>query len=210
MPTNFPTSVDNFTNPTANDSLNLPSHSTQHANANDAIEAIEGYLLTGTGKNGLTHINTTSFTTASAVQLDNVFTSTYKNYRIIWKATPSQTQGQQIRFCTGGTPQTAANYSQQNTDFTTATTYLRGSGAQQIDIGAAGGVGAPYAVVSCVDIVEPQVSDKTYMVGSSWRFFANTLVMGSYEATASFDGIRIFATAGTFTGTVSVYGYRDS
>jgi hypothetical protein len=45
MPTNFPTSVDNFTNPTANDSLNLPSHSTQHANANDAIEAVEGFLL---------------------------------------------------------------------------------------------------------------------------------------------------------------------
>lgn len=46
MATNFPTSVDNFTNPTANDSLNLPSHSTQHANANDAIEAIETYALT--------------------------------------------------------------------------------------------------------------------------------------------------------------------
>lgn len=45
MATNFPTSVDNFTNPTANDSLNLPSHSTQHANANDAIEAIEGVLV---------------------------------------------------------------------------------------------------------------------------------------------------------------------
>lgn len=45
MPTNFPTSVDNFTNPTANDSLNLPSHSTQHANANDAIEAIENAII---------------------------------------------------------------------------------------------------------------------------------------------------------------------
>jgi hypothetical protein len=45
MPTNFPTSVDNFTNPTANDSLNLPSHSTQHANANDAIEAIEAAII---------------------------------------------------------------------------------------------------------------------------------------------------------------------
>ena len=47
MPTNYPTSLDNFTNPTANDSLNLPSHSTQHANANDAIEAIEAKLGLG-------------------------------------------------------------------------------------------------------------------------------------------------------------------
>ncbi len=49
MATNFPTSVDNFTNPTANDSLNLPSHSTQHTNANDAIEAIESYLIASNG-----------------------------------------------------------------------------------------------------------------------------------------------------------------
>ena len=45
MATNFPTSVDVLTNPVSNDSLNSPSHSAQHANANDAIEAIEGYLL---------------------------------------------------------------------------------------------------------------------------------------------------------------------
>jgi hypothetical protein len=56
MPTNFPTSVDNFTNPTANDSLNLPSHSTQHANANDAIEAVEGYTLQGLNVAQFLHI----------------------------------------------------------------------------------------------------------------------------------------------------------
>jgi hypothetical protein len=52
--------VDNFTNPTANDSLNLPSHSTQHANANDAIEAIEGYLISGTGADWITFTPTFS------------------------------------------------------------------------------------------------------------------------------------------------------
>jgi hypothetical protein len=58
MPTNFPTSVDNFTNPTANDSLNLPSHSTQHANANDAIEAVEDYLLNGSAWTSYTPVVT--------------------------------------------------------------------------------------------------------------------------------------------------------
>jgi hypothetical protein len=47
MATNFPTSVDVLTNPVSNDSLNSPSHSAQHANANDAIEAIEGVLVNG-------------------------------------------------------------------------------------------------------------------------------------------------------------------
>lgn len=41
MPTNFPTSLDSLTNPLSTDALNNPSHSGQHANANDAIEALE-------------------------------------------------------------------------------------------------------------------------------------------------------------------------
>ena len=45
MPTNFPTSVDSLVNPLSTDPQNAPSHSAQHANANDAIEAIETYLL---------------------------------------------------------------------------------------------------------------------------------------------------------------------
>jgi hypothetical protein len=45
MATNFPTSVDILVNPTPTDSLSAPAHSVQHTNANDAIEAIQGYLL---------------------------------------------------------------------------------------------------------------------------------------------------------------------
>ena len=41
MATNFPASLDTLTNPTSSDSLNSPSHSAQHANSNDAIEALQ-------------------------------------------------------------------------------------------------------------------------------------------------------------------------
>ena len=41
MATNFPTSLDSLTNPSSGNTLNSPSHSTQHANANDAIEVLE-------------------------------------------------------------------------------------------------------------------------------------------------------------------------
>jgi hypothetical protein len=37
----FPTSLDTFTNPTASSQTNSPSHATQHANANDGVEALE-------------------------------------------------------------------------------------------------------------------------------------------------------------------------
>lgn len=43
MATNFPSSLDAFTNPTADDSLNSSSvpHADQHANVNDAVEALQ-------------------------------------------------------------------------------------------------------------------------------------------------------------------------
>ena len=41
--TNFPTSLDSLTNPSSSDTLNSQTvpHAAQHANANDAIEALE-------------------------------------------------------------------------------------------------------------------------------------------------------------------------
>ena len=44
MATNYPGGLDSLTNPSAGDALTSPSHSAQHANANDAIEAIETEL----------------------------------------------------------------------------------------------------------------------------------------------------------------------
>lgn len=41
MATSFPASLDTLTNPSSGDSLNSPSHSGQHADANDAIEALQ-------------------------------------------------------------------------------------------------------------------------------------------------------------------------
>jgi hypothetical protein len=41
MATNFPASLDALTNPTSSDTLASPDHAGQHANANDAIEALQ-------------------------------------------------------------------------------------------------------------------------------------------------------------------------
>lgn len=47
MPTSYPGAIDAFTNPSASSATTSPSHAGQHANANDAIEAIETKLGTG-------------------------------------------------------------------------------------------------------------------------------------------------------------------
>jgi hypothetical protein len=41
MPTNFPISLDALTNPNPTQTLDSPSHSTQHGTLNDAVEALE-------------------------------------------------------------------------------------------------------------------------------------------------------------------------
>lgn len=41
MSTNFPTALDTLTNPASTDSVSTVSHASQHANANDAIEALQ-------------------------------------------------------------------------------------------------------------------------------------------------------------------------
>ena len=50
MPINYPTSLDTLTNPTGTNTLNSPSHAGQHADANDAIEALQAKV----GVNGST------------------------------------------------------------------------------------------------------------------------------------------------------------
>ena len=50
MATNYPGAVDSFTNPSPSEPMNAPSHAGQHANANDAVEAIETEL--GTNPSG--------------------------------------------------------------------------------------------------------------------------------------------------------------
>lgn len=44
MATDYPDDIDSFTNPTRDDHLDSPNHADQHADANDAILAIETEL----------------------------------------------------------------------------------------------------------------------------------------------------------------------
>jgi hypothetical protein len=52
MATNFPTSLDTFTNPNSGNTLDSPSHSLQHSDINDAVEAIETKLGIGAAPAG--------------------------------------------------------------------------------------------------------------------------------------------------------------
>jgi hypothetical protein len=207
MPTNFPTSVDNFTNPTANDSLNLPSHSTQHANANDAIEAVEDYLLNGAGRSGLVLIKTqTVGTTVASVTVTDAFSATYDAYRIVVSNVDSvNIVANTIKF---GSATTNYFFSQYYDSFVATTNgidrnnntlgFLQcGVTAQNDDTNVA------------FDVMNPFLAKRTTIAGNYFGNVFTGFFGGTLADTTSYTAFTIGPFTGTFTGgTISVYGYR--
>ena len=74
MATNFPGSLDSLTNPTGSDALNSPSHSSQHADANDAIEALQAKV----GVDGSAVTTSLDYKVAQAATLTDTQTLTNK------------------------------------------------------------------------------------------------------------------------------------
>jgi len=62
MASTFPTSLDTFTNPTATSLLTSPSHAQQHADINDAVEALETKVAIGNTVLGTYQAYTPTFT----------------------------------------------------------------------------------------------------------------------------------------------------
>jgi microcystin-dependent protein len=80
MAISFPTNLDTLTNPNSTDALNSPSHSDQHSDANDAIEALEakvgidGSAVATSHDYKLAHLTASDITdlTASADELNKL------------------------------------------------------------------------------------------------------------------------------------------
>lgn len=70
MATNFPTSLDALTNPTSTSTLTSPSHASQHADANDAIEALQAKV----------GVNSSAVTTSLDYKVENIL-ATPRAYR---------------------------------------------------------------------------------------------------------------------------------
>jgi hypothetical protein len=210
MPTNFPTSVDNFTNPTANDSLNLPSHSTQHANANDAIEAVEDYLLNGAGKTGLVLLNTTTVTASSSIAFTNVFSTNYDSYRIVFAGTSAASTYIYMRL---------GSDSSGNYDFFGFDMY-RSAGTNANGNSSSGGANAwtvgysyPQSGSFTCDVHAPFLSIRTtyqsFTAGGNADGSGDFIIEGGvHRLTNSYTDFTL-TTSANITGKVRVYGYRN-
>ena len=166
------------------------------------------------GKNvGLVHINTTTFSSVANVQINNVFSSSYDNYKIVFSnLTSSAGQTLSFQMSNGGTPVTTSTYGTQRlaVQDTSVVGVLTGSATS----GALSVLGTNGLNYVSAEIMHPFLATitKTISTGNysdtTYPFYIE-LQNSRQSGATSFDGIR-FLVAGTMSGTVRIYGYRNS
>jgi hypothetical protein len=182
----------------------------------DAIDASMNTAL-GTKKAGMILLNTTSFSAVASQSINNVFSSTYKNYRIVVNITQTTGASGQIiatRLRVGGVSASGSDYAYSRFGYsfpgslnndaggTTSTSFFinRSNGSGSIDGES----------VSDVTFYAPFLAERTFVTGFSTDGLYNGSIGGYHNSATSYDGIEILPTTGatTITGSVSVYGFN--
>lgn len=180
-------------------------------------------VVNGTALNGIIPTNVTggtvtangavTFTNSSSVSLDGVFSGSYDNYRItVTSTTRSASSGVNFRLRQGGTDMTTATYDWVRTNSAgTAVTVASSSAgtASPLDQGVAAGQSAWVAM----DIFGPALAQTTGASSLTSILASGGLtslqVSMANETAASSDGFTLYPLAGTWSGTIRVYGYNN-
>jgi hypothetical protein len=165
--------------------------------------------------NGLVLVKKVSGTGVSSIDIDNCFSNTYSQYKLIGDLTTSGSLVDvNAKLRVGGVNSSTNIYSYQYMLASTsvvlgaratsqaAMTYLFGTKASGLSEIAISEIRNPFQTDYTSSITMfPQGSSSTLNV--DW--FVN-----STSTTTSYDGLSVFAASGTLTGTVYVYGYINS
>jgi hypothetical protein len=166
---------------------------------------------------GMVLLNTTSFSAVATSSLSSVFSTTYDNYRIVvnistnsandgyhyFKVRSGSTDASSSYFFSSYT-KTAGNADSSFTSGAGGTTYLQIGQQDNSNTGA-----ASYSL----DIISPFLAQYTKLTGTiSYQNDSGNasfgVVGGVHGAATSYDGFTLGTQNGTFTGTVSLYGYN--
>jgi hypothetical protein len=157
---------------------------------------------------GLTLINTTSFSGVSSQSVNNVFTSTYRNYRLFINAKNTSTAGLTVRLRAAGTDLTSNNYYRGRYYVGVTESLAAGNDNNGLDTAWNTTSIGTMAGLVIMDIANPQTSEVTsaltFGVGALFILLGHSL----NNITTSFDGFTLTPGSGTLTGSVSVYGYN--
>lgn len=156
---------------------------------------------------GLVHIATQTFSAASSVSVNNCFSATYENYLFIINQTASANGNINMRMRAAGTDATSANYFWQGL-YASNTTVVggRSTGQTSTQIGEHASSNTIYQVL----VANPFTVAETRMRSCNAPYQTFYDIAAGFVLTTSFDGFTIFPSTGTISGTIRVYGYKNS
>jgi len=217
MATNFPTSLDSLTNPSSGDSLSSPSHSAQHANVNDAVEAlqakvgVDGSAVTSSldyqvANQGLTLVKSQTIGSGvSSVTVTDAFSSAFTNYRIVFDIDSGTPSG--VLFLLGSA---TTGYYYFELQITTGGTIggTGGSNAASAKIGTLRSEGGG----GIIEVLQPNKALRTSFacIGTDKSNDPFRDTRGFMADTTAYTSFTIQPSVGTMTGgKIRVYGYND-
>jgi hypothetical protein len=159
---------------------------------------------------GLQLVAKGSFTTQDLIA-DNVFTTEYSRYLLKTSISLSNTASTlSTQFRTSGANNATSNYVHQNTHFSTSGGFDRNTTATTSSL-IAQNVGAQGWDIDLTIWYPASPTQPTRIILTGGVDTGSLPMIGNtrFNLTTAFDGIRIFPSAGTITGTYSLYGYRD-
>jgi hypothetical protein len=170
------------------------------------------YLKAEADAVGLVLVNETSWTNQATVTINNVFTSAYLRYVLMFSNLCTSSDSTLFyRHAVGGTPadgsatylQAGLNANSNSTLSATADSSTRFSlGRCRNDIPA----------TSIMEVSNPAVADRTYVFHRHYDITSSFFFTwgGQHSVSTAYDGIRLFASAGNITGSVKIYGYGQA
>jgi hypothetical protein len=169
---------------------------------------------------GMVYITDSSFTgitSAAPLTIANCFSSTYRNYRIVFSGNSAATAAMMsFRFRDAGGVVSLANYETQQLEYYGAAVTSAFT-AGQTSFGLVYNYGESEQSTLSFDVFNPNVStlETGILYQSSVRRNAvpyNYTFQGSgqYATTTAMTGLNFFPSAGTASGTIAIYGYRQS
>ena len=184
----------------------------------DRVAAYNGSAWVYTHSSGLILVKAeTSFSEASTVTANDVFTSTYTNYRVIVRyTTTGMLNAHGIFFQLGvGGVYAATNYNFQVLQ-ALSTTVSTSRSTAQTSARFAGSTGGSYVSLAVMDISGPQLAAETnyqsVCTRNSTAFTDLQLehYVGNHTTTTAYDGFQFLVSFGSMTGTYTIYGYAKS
>jgi hypothetical protein len=207
---------------TANNGWAIPTSTDLVKDGATAIAALGNGIDTTLGVYagaGLVRLNTTALSAVSSQSINNVFSSTYDNYLIIFSArtVTGATSTFDLKLRVSGTD-SSASYSNYYTGVNSAsgTQNLINNSASALTLTSThSSVTTPY-VMARFEIINPAIATPTLFTGQSVGLTSAGQYLAYsggalHDVATAYDGLTISRSSGTITtGAISIYGYRKS